>query len=206
MSSTHTLRPSVMQADEWFKDRNLSTWKQTKKQALERDLHTCAYCRLVAQKFHQVNHIGAEDDHRLENLETVCAACHRVLHLGASALDGILTVFECKPELVDMAVIVRMTRAFVYRQIPWPQIEQYILDRFALSGGKHFTQAESIAWANRLLHSIQPPAFRAFLPRGLAVLFHEAGPWNEFPEQIWLWQCQKGNRYAGSTQTSGTTS
>jgi hypothetical protein len=52
-----------------------------------------------------------------------------------------------------------------------------------------------VAWANRLLHSIQPPAFRAYLPVGYAALFHEAGPWNEFPERIWLWQCLQSSRY-----------
>jgi hypothetical protein len=93
----------------------------------------------------------------------------------------------------------------VYRQTPWPEIEQYILERFALPSGKHFNQIESVIWANRLLHSIQPPAFRAFLPKGLAVMFHEAGDWNDFPERIWLWQCQRGNRYAPSSQISGVT-
>jgi hypothetical protein len=205
MSSAHILRPSVMRKDEWHKDRDQAAWQQTKKHVFVRDDFTCAYCLLIAQKFHQVNHIGSETDYRVENLETVCAACHRVLHLGASASEGILTVFECKPELVDMAVLVRQTRAFVYRQTPWSQIEQYVLERFALPGGKRLNQRESVMWANRLLHSIQPPAFRAFLPKGLAVLFHEAGDWNDFPERVWLWQCQRGNRYAGSPQTSGIT-
>jgi len=195
MSLIHPLRPSVMRADEWFKERDQLAWRQIRKQVFERDYYTCAYCRLVCQKFMQVNHIGAEDNHDLENLETVCAACHRVLHLGASASEGLLTVFECSPDLIDMAVIVRKTRALITRQMPWPQIEYYILDHFALPSGQQSTPAESVAWANRLLHSIQPPAFRAELPVGYAVLFHEAGPWNDFPEQTWLWQCLKGSRY-----------
>lgn len=198
MSGVHPLRPSVMRADEWFKDRDQAAWVQIKKQALHRDQYTCSYCLLICQKFMQVNHIGAEDHHDLANLETVCGACHRVLHLGASASDGLLTVFECKPDLTDMAVIVRMTRALVYRQTPWPQIEQHILDRFALPGGKHYSPDESISWANRLLHSIQSPAFRAELPTGYAVLFHEADPWNDFPERVWLWQCLNGSRYVQS--------
>jgi hypothetical protein len=195
MSLIHPLRPSVMRADEWFKERDQLAWRQIRKRVFERDQYTCAYCRLVCQKFMQVNHIGAEDNHDLENLETVCAACHRVLHLGASASEGLLTVFECRPDLMDMAVIVRKTRALITRQMPWPQIEYYILDHFALPDGQQSTPAESVAWANRLLHSIQPPAFRAELPAGYAVLFHEAGPWNDFPEQTWLWQCLKGSRY-----------
>jgi len=81
MSLLHPLRPSVMRTDEWYKERDQAAWRQIRKQVLERDRYTCAYCLLVCQKFMQVNHIGAEDNHNLENLETVCAACHRVLHL-----------------------------------------------------------------------------------------------------------------------------
>jgi hypothetical protein len=195
MSFLHPLRPSVMRADQWYKERDQATWHRIRKQVLERDRYTCAYCLIVCQKFMQVNHIGAEDTHDLENLETVCAACHRVLHLGASAVDGLLTVFECKPDLVDMAVVVRKTRALVSRQMPWEQIEDSILDHFALPGGYQATTAESVAWANRLLGSIEATAFRTELPAGYAVLFHEAAPWNEYPERIWLWQCLRGSRY-----------
>ncbi len=195
MSFLHPLRPSVMRADQWYKERDQAAWHRIRKQVLERDRYTCAYCLLVCQKFMQVNHIGAEDTHDLENLETVCAACHRVLHLGASAVDGLLTVFECKPDLVDMAVVVHKTRALVSRQMPWPQIESSILDHFALPGGHHSTPAESVAWANRLLGSIEAPAFRAELPAGYAVLFHEAAAWNEYPERVWLWQCLRESHY-----------
>jgi len=37
MSSVHSLRPSVMRAGEWFKDRDQAAWhQQIRKQALER--------------------------------------------------------------------------------------------------------------------------------------------------------------------------
>jgi hypothetical protein len=143
----------------------------------------------------QVNHIGAEDDHRLENLETVCPACHSVLHLGINALNGTLTVFACPPEVTNMAAIVCVTRALVARHSAWPEIERQVLDRFALPAGHHYTREETLNWANSMLASITPPDYRGYLPEGLAVLFHEEGPWQHYPEAVWKWQCLPASRY-----------
>lgn len=186
---TKVLRPSVMVAREWFKERDQEQWKHIKQSVLQRDGYTCVYCHLVARKFMQVNHIGAEDDHRPKNLETVCAACHSVLHLGISALRGTLTVFESRPEAENIAAIVVRTRALVARSLPWPEIEQRILAQFLRPGGVHYTPEESVGWANKMLQEARPPAVRGYLPSGYAVLFHEEGEWNDFPERVWKWQC-----------------
>ena len=82
------LQASVTTASEWFKERNQSQWAQTRKPVLLREQYTCVYCPLACAKFMQVNHIVVEDDHELENLATVCAAGHRVLHLGINAAHG----------------------------------------------------------------------------------------------------------------------
>ena len=189
------LRPSVMTAKEWFKDRDQIAWTVTKQQVYARDEYSCVYCQLTRRKFMQVNHIGAEDDHRLDNLETICKACHSVLHLGINAMDGLLTVFECVPELENMAAIVAKTRALIAKNTPWAEIEQHILGQYLQPGGTHFTREESVGWASRILHDIKPPAFRGYLPLGYAVLFHEQGDWNGFPEKIHKWQCMPGSRY-----------
>ncbi|HEX4206416.1 MAG TPA: HNH endonuclease signature motif containing protein, partial [Ktedonobacteraceae bacterium] len=192
---SNILRPSVMIGSEWYKERDQQLWRQYKQKILQRDAYTCSYCRLTCQKFMQVNHIGAEDDHHPENLETVCPACHSVLHLGASALEGSLTVFECKPELTNLAEIVMATRKLLIANVPWADIQQRVLKRYARPDGEQFGREESIMWANKLLASIVPPAFRAYLPEGYAVLFHEVGAWQQFPERVWKWQIMRGSHY-----------
>jgi HNH endonuclease len=184
-----------MISSEWYRERNQSEWKRRRKEVLQRDGYTCVYCSLVCEKFMQVNHIGAEDDDDLSNLETVCAACHSVLHLGISAMNGMLTVFECKPEVVNIAAIVCITRALVAKGIPWYEIEKQVSQRFAKLGGKYYDDQGSVNVANRMLASIGGDNFRGYLPRGLAVMFHEAGQWMQYPESIWKWQCLPGSRY-----------
>lgn len=143
----------------------------------------------------QVNHIGAEDNHDLDNLETVCAACHSVLHLGINAMEGLISVFDCQPEVTNMARVVRATRAMVMRNIAWSEIEQGILDRLVLPSGKVYDREETIGFANDMLASVPPGEYRGYLPEGKAILFHEGQPWNDFPDKVRRWQCLSGNHY-----------
>ncbi len=70
-------------------------WKRARTRALERDGNRCVYCDHAAERGLEVNHIsGNSRDDRDENLETVCALCHRVLHAGrAAAIYGSLLLF-----------------------------------------------------------------------------------------------------------------
>ncbi|GHO84772.1 HNH endonuclease [Dictyobacter formicarum] len=194
------LRPSVMAAREWFKERDPEEWRRIRKQALERDHYTCVYCALSCRRFMQVNHIGAEDDHRLENLETVCPACHSVMHLGINAMQGVITLFECKPKVTNMAEIVRATRSMVNEGYDWDEIEIHTYGRFRRTAGRIYEKEGSLEIANQLVSSIQAPVFRAYLPEGLAIVFHEQGAWNNFPERTWKWQCIAGSRYRKEPQ------
>ncbi|GCE24545.1 hypothetical protein KDA_00290 [Dictyobacter alpinus] len=189
------LRPSVMTAREWFKERNAEDWQRIRSQVLEKDHYTCVYCSLTCRKFMQVNHIGAEDNHQLKNLETVCPACHSVMHMGINALQGIITVFECKKELVSMATIVCETRKLVNKQKSWDEIESNIYHQFLRSGGKIYDKEDTLFFANQLVTSIKQPEFRAYLPEDLAIVFHEQGAWNGFQERVWKWQCLPGSTY-----------
>lgn len=189
------LRASVMAPSEWFKERNQSEWKKIRKQVLFRDQYTCVYCRIFCEKFMQVNHIGAEDDNRLENLETVCTACHSVLHLGISASNGLLTVFDCKGDVTNMAAIVCVTRALVAKCISWSEIEKQIILRFARLGGEHYGIEDSVSFANDMLRSIKRGKYRGYLPKGYAVMFHSAGSWKGYDEKVWRWQCLPGSKY-----------
>src|SRR5579875_2991112 len=179
---------SVMRQSEWFKARDPDEWRYIRAQVLKRDNYTCVYCGWKAQRFQQVNHIGAEDNHSLDNLETVCAACHAVLHIGIKSIEGILSAFDCKPELTNMAQIVRATRMLVARRMPWSEIEQQILHRYAAPDGHIYTCEETTGFANQMLKTIPPGEYRGYLPERMAILFHASPPWNGFSERVHLWQ------------------
>ena len=180
------LRPSVMRSSEWWKreHRDEGLWQQLRNQIKQRDNWTCVYCGFRSYKFMMVNHIGAEDNHSPENLETICKPCHAVLHIGVNALQGYLSVIDSTAQQVE---IVRYTRRLVHLQTPWPTIEQQVLAQFLAPSGKVYSQEESVAWANKIIHSIPPNEFRGYLPDGFAVIFHEQGPWQNFPEAIHMW-------------------
>ena len=180
------LRPSVMRSSEWYKRerRDAEEWNAIRSQVLRRDNWTCVYCDFRAYKFMMVNHIGAEDSHDLQNLETVCKACHAVLHMGINSSLGYVTVIESTANQAD---IVRQTRTLMHLQTPWPTLEQQILDQFLIPGGRVYDGNESVGWANEMLASIPRGEFRGYLPEGLAVVFHEEGPWNQFPEAVHKW-------------------
>ncbi len=182
------LRASVMRRSEWFKERNQDEWKRIRTQVFKRDNYTCVYCGWKTQRFQQVNHIGAEDNHSLDNLETVCAACHAVLHIGIKSMEGILSAFDCKPELTNMAKIGYTTRVLVSRKTLWPEIERQVLERYALPDGRVYTCDETVGLANQMLKTIPPGEYRGYLPEGKAILFHASAPWNGFSERVHLWQ------------------
>jgi hypothetical protein len=185
---TKILHASVMRKDEWDKERDQEEWKRIRLQVLKRDNSTCVYCGWTAQKFMQVNHIGAEDNHSPDNLETVCEACHAVLHIGIKSMQGIISAFDCQPELTNMAKIVYATRVLVARQTRWPEIERQVLEHYALPGGRVYTCDETTGLANQMLKMIQPGEYRGYLPEGKAILFHRSPPWNGFPERVHMWQ------------------
>jgi hypothetical protein len=182
------LRASVMRQSEWFKERDQEEWKRTREQVFKRDNGGCVYCGWKARRFQQVNHMSAEDNHSLGNLETVCAACYAVLHRGIKSVEGVLSAFDCKPELTNMATIVHATRVLVSRKISWPEIERQVLEHYAFPDGRVYTCNETVSLANQMLKTIPPDEYRGYLPEGKAILFHASAPWNGFSERVRLWQ------------------
>jgi hypothetical protein len=134
--------------------------------------------------FVQDNHIGAEDDHQLQNLELVCKPYHEVLHMGASSLAGLVSVVDSH---ADQAQIVQRTLGLVRAGLGWHEMEECIEDEVLAPAGRLYTQAESIDLANELLAGIPPDRFRGYLRPGLAVVFHKAGTWQELPERVHRW-------------------
>ena len=163
------LRPSVMRSSERWKreQHDKEQWQQLRDQMKRRDNWTCVYCGFRSYTFMMVNHIGAEDNHSPENLETICKPCHAVLHIGVNALQGYLSVIDSTAQQVE---IVRSTRKLVHLQTPWPTIEQQVLAQFLAPNGKIYSQEESVALANRMIQAIPPNEFRGYLPDGLSTI------------------------------------
>jgi HNH endonuclease len=180
------LRPSVIRQSEWYKreERDPVQWKKIIEQVKQRDRSTCVYCGIRSSKFMMVNHIGAEDNHSLDNLELVCKPCHEVLHIGINAMNGNLSVISSD---ANQAKIVRETRRLVWLYTPWNKIEEEILKQFLAPNGKIYDHEESVEWANKILTGIPDNEFRVFLSNGLVVVFHEEGPWEGFPEAVHKW-------------------
>jgi len=54
-------------------------WPAARREALERDGHTCQECGSTSDL--HVHHINGDgNDHRVENLRTLCRDCHRERH------------------------------------------------------------------------------------------------------------------------------
>lgn len=94
------LAPSFISPSLWRspKERAMlggAAWKRVRARILDRDDYRCVYCGYTSTTGLEVNHIsGNSRDDREENLETVCALCHRVLHAGRSAaIYGSLLLF-----------------------------------------------------------------------------------------------------------------
>lgn len=70
----------------WSYRRSLPpNWRGIRSAVMLRDERTCRFCGKEAT---DVDHIGNRDDHRLENLRALCAACHasRTGRQGVAAL------------------------------------------------------------------------------------------------------------------------
>lgn len=58
-----------------------------RKQALERDKHTCQFCGFKNLRYQEVHHSNDNHaDNRKENLVTACTFCHLVQHIGFAGL------------------------------------------------------------------------------------------------------------------------
>ena len=66
--------------------RDTWNWKHQRGLALERDGFRCRCCG--STKHLHVHHMGDPDNHELDNLETLCAPCHRKAHPLPHAPNG----------------------------------------------------------------------------------------------------------------------
>ncbi len=163
------LRPSVIAKRHWRPDkkRRDSAWKRLSRAVLERDSHTCQGCGHRAQKFMHMHHVAEGGDDSLDNLITLCVACHAVMHIGRNLDFGTIEIWESD---LDQAEIIRRTRQGVSEGKSLSEIKK----SFKLKRGPH--DPSSIDYANDLLLS-DDSADRLYLEEPLCAVFVSFKQW-----------------------------
>ncbi len=132
------------EADELFMKG--SEWRRViRPRILVRDDYTCAYCNYRSEKGMQLNHIsGNPKDHTDENLEVICADCHKITHSGLwCVIFGVVDVYEkSKYSQIDIIRLSRRMRVQgvadneiiselgLERPVRWKQDLEYLKDKF----------------------------------------------------------------------------
>jgi hypothetical protein len=162
------LRPGVTNSSLWYPERPSETeWDRIRKAVLERDNYTCAGCGHRALKFMNVHHIEETESNAVENLTTICVACHAVLHIGRNLDYGAIEIWQSQ---VPQAEIVQRTRQGVKKGQSFAQINK----QFKLKRGTH--PPKSLEWANQLVRGMGR-APRAHLPEPLCAVFVKLSRW-----------------------------
>ncbi len=108
----------------------------------------------------QVHHIIEPDGDHLDNLVTLCVACHAVMHFGRNLSLGAMEIWKSDIPQVE---IVRTTRTLVADGIPLAEIKK----QFKLKRGSH--APSSVLYANNLIERMGG-APRGFLPEPLCAI------------------------------------
>jgi len=162
------LRPGVTNPALWHPQRPpKGAWDKIRKAVLERDDYTCAGCGHRALKYMNIHHVADSQDDSPDNLIPVCVACHAVLHVGMNLELGVLEVWECDLNQVE---VVQRSRALAAKGMTLKEIK----DTFALRSGAH--PPGSTNYANDLLRSMDT-APRGSLADPLTAIFVNFSRW-----------------------------
>jgi hypothetical protein len=162
------IRPSVINPALWGAPRPKgSPWARIRKQVLERDNFTCQGCGHRALKFMNVHHLWENRSHALEDLTTLCVACHAILHLGRAMSFGSVEVWNTNVSQIE---IIQRTRAGVKKGKSLAAIKK----GFKLKPGPY--TASSLEYANSLVAKIGR-APRAYLEEPLSAVFVRFRQW-----------------------------
>lgn len=162
------LRPGITNPQNWFPERPPdSEWRRLRQRVLERDDYTCYFCGHWAKKWMNIHHIKSGSDNRPQNLQTICVACHAVLHIGHSLGFGAIEIWESKISQVE---IVRQTRKGVEsgKSLAW------IKKSLPLRRGPY--PPRSLKYANKLVEQMGRSS-RAYLYKPLCAVFIKMKRW-----------------------------
>jgi hypothetical protein len=115
----------------------------------------------------QTHHLGDSGDHSTENLAAMCVACHAVMHVGLSLMNGVVEVWECEMSQVE---IVRITREGIKQGRSLAEIKASL----PLSRGP--LDPSDTEYANNLIREMGS-AQRAYLDPPLCAVFVNLQRW-----------------------------
>lgn len=78
-----SVKRSKFRIDDPTSEHSDTEFTKLRPEILERDGHSCVFCRFKSKKWQEVHHL--DNDHSnndLANLVTVCPLCHMVFHIG----------------------------------------------------------------------------------------------------------------------------
>jgi hypothetical protein len=162
------IRPGVINKKLWFPTRPPEDkWARLRKAVLTRDDYTCAGCDHRALKGMMVHHLERGDDDSLDNLTTICGACHAVLHIGLSLMRKYIEIWEVQ---LDQVAIIQRTRDGIRGGLSLASIKASL----------PLTQAplppNAVTWANNLVRTMGS-APRASLAEPLCAVFVDFRDW-----------------------------
>ena len=88
--------PEKWRNDSQSKRLEREAWQNLRKEILERDDYTCAYCRYKSDKYQIVDHIdGNPENNKDENLQVICQMCNLIKHSGQGCeVKGIVDLYR----------------------------------------------------------------------------------------------------------------
>jgi hypothetical protein len=169
------LRPGITNPNHWFPDRPPdSEWRRLRRRVLERDDHTCYFCGHRATKWMNIHHSKSGSDNRPQNLQTICVACHAVLHIGHSLGFGVIEIWKSRMSQVE---IVKRTRKGVEGGKSLTQIKKSL----QLRRGPY--PPRSLKYADELVDQMGRSS-RAYLDKPLCAVFIKMKRW-QVEDGVW---------------------
>ena len=167
-AESFNLRPGVSNMNQWLgSGRKNAVSAKLRKVVLARDDNCCMSCSHRALKWMHIHHIEDEENDDPNNLATLCAACHAVMHFGRSMKFGTLEIWK---STISQVEVVRTTRKGVQQGMTLQEIKE----SFGLKRGR--LAPDSFKWANGLLQKMEEEP-RAELPEPLCAIFVDFTRW-----------------------------
>lgn len=100
---------------------------------LERDKHTCYFCKFQSSKYQEIHHLNDDhDDDSIDNLVTICPLCHQSFHLNVAYMTNGGTIIWL-PEFTQQELNHLLRAIFVAMDTPVEEAKDVKFHKMALS-------------------------------------------------------------------------